>query len=267
MNDLVDSVLEQARVAWPAVAWQREDIARRLASVDPELWSDPAAADRRAELLVAWACLLGDRDAIRHAEVRYVRDVQPNLRALDLAAAELDEVLQTLRVALFVGAPGGEPKLARYSGRGALGGFVRTVAVRLALDRKRARQPADLGELARRLMTPLSDPDVDYQKELYTTRFTEALEAAWARLPMAERLLLRYHLLDRVGIDELAVIYRIHRSTAARRCASARQRLVTGTRAELGRAIGVSTRTVDSILRLIATRLDAGEEPLPVEPA
>jgi len=29
----------------------------------------------------------------------------------------------------------------------------------------------------------------------------------------------------------------------------------------------VSTRTVDSILRLIATRLDAGDEPLPIEPA
>ncbi|MDC0715783.1 hypothetical protein [Nannocystis bainbridge] len=267
MHDLAESVLEQARVAWPAAPWQREDIARRLTGVDPQLWSEPAAADRRAELLLAWACLLGDRDAVRHVEARYVRDVLPNLRALDLAGAELDEVVQTLRVALLIGAPGGEPKFTRYAGRGALGGFVRTVAVRLALDRKRARRPPDLGELARRLITPLSDPDVDYQKQLYTTRFTEALEAAWARLPMAERLLLRYHLLDQVGIDELAVIYRIHRSTAARRCASARQRLVTGTRAELGRAIGVSTRTVESILRLIATRLDAGPEPLPVEPA
>ena len=185
----------------------------------------------------------------------------PNLRALGLTGAELDEVVQILRVALLVGAPGGEPKLAQYSGRGELGGFVRTVAVRLALDRKRARQPVALGDLARRLITPLSDPDVDYQKELYTARFAEALEAAWTRLPAAERLLLRYHLLD------LAVIYRIHRSTAARRCVSARQRLVAGTRAELGRAVGVSTRTVDSILRLIATRLDARLGPLPADPA
>ncbi|MFY0541015.1 hypothetical protein [Nannocystis pusilla] len=106
MNDLVDSVLEQARAAWPGTAWQREDVARRLAGVDPQLWSEPAAADRRAELLIAWACLLGDRDAIRHLEVRYVRDVVPNLRALDLAGEELDEMVQTLRVALLVGAPG-----------------------------------------------------------------------------------------------------------------------------------------------------------------
>ena len=263
MNDLTELVLEQARRAWPGAAWQVEDIARRLADVDPQLWSKA----RCDEVLLAWACLLGDRDAIRHVETRYIRDVVPNLRALGLTGAELDEVVQILRVALLVGAPGGEPKLAQYSGRGELGGFVRTVAVRLALDRKRARQPVALGDLARRLITPLSDPDVDYQKELYTARFAEALEAAWTRLPAAERLLLRYHLLDQVGIDELAVIYRIHRSTAARRCVSARQRLVAGTRAELGRAVGVSTRTLDSILRLIATRLDAGLGPLPADPA
>jgi RNA polymerase sigma-70 factor (ECF subfamily) len=265
MQELGEQVLERARRAWPGAAWQREDLERRLAASDPQLWSASAAAVRGDELLLAWACLLGDRDAIRQVESRYVLDVLPNLRALGLAAAELDDVVQTLRVALLVGAPGGEPKLARYTGRGELGGFVRTVAVRLALDRKRARQPVALDDLARRLITPLGDPDVDYQKDLYTERFAEALAAAWACLPTAERLLLRYHLLDEVSIDELAVIYRIHRSTAARRCVSARQRLIAGTRAELGRAIGVSTRTVDSILRLIATRLDAGLRTLPGE--
>jgi RNA polymerase sigma-70 factor (ECF subfamily) len=254
--DLAETVLAEARLAWPQASWRLDDVERRLAGVDPAVWAGPSGAGRRAEVLLAWACLLGDEDALRRAEVRYVADVVPNLAALGLSGAELDEVLQNLRVALFVGSPGGDPRLARYAGRGELGGFIRTVAVRLAIDLKRGHRAVAPADLARLVIAPMSDPELDYQKELYTGRFAEALEAAWSRLSSAERLILRYHLLDGLGIDQLAAIYRVHRSTAARRCASARERLVTTTRAELGRRVGAGDRTVESILRLITSRLD-----------
>lgn len=63
--------------------------------------------------------------------------------------------------------------------------------------------------------------------------------------------------MERLGIDEIAGIYRVHRATAARWLARIRERLYTGTRTELMQRLAVDPREFDSVMRLIRSRLDA----------
>jgi RNA polymerase sigma-70 factor (ECF subfamily) len=67
---------------------------------------------------------------------------------------------------------------------------------------------------------------------------------------------LRLHLLDHLSIDQIAAIYHVHRSTAARQIDSARTAVVESVRALLAARLEMETAELDSVLQLIASRVD-----------
>jgi RNA polymerase sigma-70 factor (ECF subfamily) len=81
--------------------------------------------------------------------------------------------------------------------------------------------------------------------------FERAFAEAVALLPARDRNLLRFHLIDRLGIDQIAAIYHVHRATAARRLACARGALVASTRARLRCQLAIDTTELASVMRLI----------------
>lgn len=245
------ALLAAARRAWPRLDWSEARLAELAAGAGASL------GPNLDEVLLAWACLLGDAEALRTLEARYIADVVPNLDRLGLSAAERDEALQALRARLLLPGETTPPGLARFAGLGPLGGFVRTTAVRVALDQRRARGTAPRDEVGALLDLTGGDAELAYMRRLYAGKVEAALQVAWAKLTAEQRLLVRQQALDGLGIDQLATLHSVHRSTAARRCAAARAALVGNLRRELRAQLGAGGKTVESILHMFSSGLEA----------
>jgi RNA polymerase sigma-70 factor (ECF subfamily) len=94
-------------------------------------------------------------------------------------------------------------------------------------------------------------------RQRYADAFRGAFEAALAKLDAKDRNVLRFHLVDRLAIDQIGAIHGVHRSTAARWLAGIRERLYRSTRRHLMDELHIGTSELDSILRAIQSRLDA----------
>ncbi|MEZ4402354.1 MAG: hypothetical protein R3B06_20180 [Kofleriaceae bacterium] len=248
-----DALIAQLRAAWPRLTGADAALGLALAPAVTELPVLPA--EHAAEVLLAWACVLGDRDALAELERTSVAPAGAHLRARGITATVADEAIQEARLRLLVRTPTRPPGLLGYRGRGSLAGFVRTTAARLALDLVPARAEdvdAELGEL---VAATEPDPGLAYLRTHYADALHLALGAAWGQLPRHDRFVLGLALHHRLGLDEIAQIYGAHRATAARKLASARAAFLASTRAALRDRLAVGDPTVDSILRIVTTSL------------
>jgi RNA polymerase sigma-70 factor (ECF subfamily) len=71
-----------------------------------------------------------------------------------------------------------------------------------------------------------------------------------------DKNVLRYVVLDGLTGEEVARIHRVDRSTISRWLAKARQRLLQGTRRRLIARLRIDRQRFDSLMGLIASRLD-----------
>jgi RNA polymerase sigma-70 factor (ECF subfamily) len=93
-------------------------------------------------------------------------------------------------------------------------------------------------------------------KQRYRRELKAAFAAAFATLDARSRNVLRSHYLEGLNIDEIGVLNGVHRTTAARWRADARQSLLKATRRQLQESLGANVTEVDSILRMIRSQLD-----------
>ena len=218
---------------------------RRRAAATPQ-----AASLRAFELGLAWACLRRSEPAIAYFERTYFSGAARALARMRLSATLTEDVLGWMRFELFVRPQGA--LLANYSGRGDLGSWVRAIAVHEALKRARRAQrevaPEQAAELASTV--PLPDAELVAMRGAYGAELTRALADSFASLSTAERNLLRQYFLDGLTIDALARLYKIHRATAARRVAAARELLVDRVRQALARDLALSEAGVDQVITL-----------------
>src|SRR5262249_49945936 len=149
----------------------------------------------------------------------------------------VDEVRQEMRDKLFVGGGGASPRIAEYSGKGALASWVRVVALRLAMNLR--RQPWTAAADSRELDRPGTDnPEMDYEEDCSRNAFDDALRGAAVALDDEQRYLLRRHFADGLPLDALAAELDVHRATIARRLAAARTALRLEARRRLQIALG-----------------------------
>jgi RNA polymerase sigma-70 factor, ECF subfamily len=203
---------------------------------------DLASADQE----LAARCLAGEPAALAELEAGPLAEAAAHLASLGFGSAAVDESLQRARTKLVV-----DKALAAYRGRGSLALFVRTTAVRLAVDaHRKTRREVELGEL---LAAPLDDPELEYMRKLYADNLVAAAREAWTRLAGHERFLLALRIYEQMSVDDLARVYQIHRASAARRAAAARAAFVGHVRAALRAKLAVGDSTLDSILRIVTT--------------
>lgn len=248
------SVLEAAREAWPDVAVPDVTFMRFVgerAAGAPRSWLlDLPAGD----LWLACACARGDATALGHIEREYVPAIDGIVRGrLDPTLAA--EAMQRVRELLFVGE---RPRILDYSGRGELGKWLTITAVRTGLRvlREGARETAlDDSELGA-LVDTSADPELEHLRQRYQAEFKQAFADAFAQLEARERNLLRHNVLDGHGVDRIAQLYAIHRSTASRWLTAARAELIKRTKAELRTRLHISPSELDSLLRALADQID-----------
>jgi RNA polymerase sigma-70 factor (ECF subfamily) len=210
------------------------------------------------DFYVACAALKKHSAAVAH--ITQLLDSQvKQLGHLRLRPSELDDVRLALAAELFVAPEPKRPRLERYSGVGPLGGWLRVVATRDALLwlRRHAREvtPDDdalLGELD----SPAESPELVHLKARFSGQLSASFKKAIAGLEARQRNVLRQHYLDELTLEDLAALYHVHRATAARWLADAKAALLERTRNQLSDELGINRLEVDSIMRLVQSRLD-----------
>ena len=211
------------------------------------------------ELVLAAACLLGDRQAVELLDREYGHELRALIASLVGDAGK--DVVQTVWARLLV-ADGDRPaRLGDYGGRGSLLTWLRVVVSREAISMLRRRRDAALDDeaLLGRLVTS-HDPGLALIRAQSAREVKRAFEEAVAALTTRERNLLRQHLLDGLTIDELGGLYRVHRATAARWVASAREAVWTSTQRALRERLALSPSEVDSLLGAVREWIDLSLE-------
>jgi RNA polymerase sigma-70 factor (ECF subfamily) len=255
----LDEIIRSARVAWPTVKLSPEQFVSHLARHIPanDAIESTLARMHTDDLYLACACALGEKNAIFIFEQHCLAGLEGALRRYRGCSDLIEEVKQRVRDRALVGDPG-PPRIHGYSGRGDLRGWVRVMAMREAIDlvRRSCREaPIDDDIPLHAFVTP-GGGDLEHAKRYYSEEFKQAFSAALRDLSARDRTLLRQHVIDGLSIDQLGALYHMHRATAARNLQRARGALLDATREQLASRLAVGPRELDSILRLVRSRLE-----------
>jgi RNA polymerase sigma-70 factor, ECF subfamily len=266
LEETLARVDAEARAGWPLLALGSEEFIAYLAErLPPE--GDPLELlekVRAADLYFTCCLARNIPAAMADFETRHGAALRRHLKRVARRPSGEEDLYQDVLTRLFVGVDR-RPRIADYAGIGSFEGWLKVVSMRVALnqlekiDREHLGGERDIGE------EPLAnavDPELERMRQKYQAEFSSALSDAFARMALEDRTLLRFHLLDRLSIDEIAPLVRVHRSNVARRLATARKRLVDKTQETLQERIGVDSVELESILRMVRSQLDLNLERL-----
>lgn len=248
-------MLDTVRAALPRLAAPDEAFLVHLQEIEADA-PDKLHELRVADLYLAYACCRGDDEAIGVFEEQHGVAIAAAVRRARAPNDAVDDLRQVVRRHLLVG---DRPALRSYKGRGSLTAWVGVVALRTAMNAMRGKaRPivpleegsglAELGEL--------DDPEIDYLRASYHADFRTAFANAVAELPPRERSLLHQHLVEKLTVREIARIYGVNSGTVARWIVRARELLAEHTTAGLRAQLRVTPVELDSIMRLIRSRVD-----------
>jgi RNA polymerase sigma-70 factor (ECF subfamily) len=232
-----------------------------------------------ADLALACACADANPRALTRFEREFGRDIERAVERVPDVGMDRDDFRQRVREKLFTATGGAQPRIATYGGRGSLRAWVRVTATRLALDLTRRRadpqhQASADGDLVERIDGG-TDPELAFMRSQWGQELRTLMEVAIGRLSPRHRNLLRYHYLHGLTARKIAQMYDVHRATAFRWLEEARGAVIGGLSAAAQEQLRVGPEEIQSIVallgsrldlsmrRLIDSRLEAEDDPLP----
>ncbi len=248
-----DALYQRASAAWPTVALAREDFLAHLQARGAQ--ADGPQALHAGDLYLACACARGLPEALALFERHHLPAARHSLERRGLEADVVDEALQRLRERLLVSREEAPPRVAEYDGRGPLEAWVRTVALRLALTELRERAARPVVNLESRLL-PAQDPSFEALKHRHRADFEAALRAALASLEPQERAILRLHMVEGVGVEDIGRVHGVSRATMTRWLKAARDTLAARARAELHHRLRVDSSELHSLVHSLLDQMD-----------
>lgn len=256
----LDAIWSASITAWPVLSPHPERVGGQLAGgIDDDADPEQAfAAIAVADLALACACALGDGAAIAAFDAQFGADIDLACSRGGDAAPPRDEFRQRVRERLFV-ASGREVRIAAYGGRGSLRAWVRVTAARVLIDIVRKATPPDTPASDTSIFdraAEAGDAELDYMRKTYGAAVPDAMAQGLAALTVRQRNLLRQRYLSGLSTDRLATMYGVHRATAFRWLEEARLALFAGMRAALGQRLEIADHELDSVIDLLASRVD-----------
>jgi RNA polymerase sigma-70 factor (ECF subfamily) len=258
-HERIAAVHAAGRAVWPTVAVELEAFTAHVTACLPAGAESIAvlATEHATDLYLACGVALGQADAVEAFERTLVKDVPLFVAHVDSSRVFVDELTQLLRTNLLVAEAGERPRIATYTGKGPLRGWLRVAAVRTALNLKRGERPdrmVDEDELAD--VPTAGDPALAYVRSRYAPELNEAFRATLAQLGTDERNVLRLHYLDGLNIEKIGTLYGVHRATVARWLERSRAKLLEATRKLLGERLGVGPDELASLISGLQSQLD-----------
>ena len=225
-----------------------DDIAARVeATVEKYLLrDDPGAATpvivdfvqeiRADDLCLIVACEKGDEKAWEDLVANFDSTVKSAARKISSNAEDAEDLASSIWAELYglrVDADGNKKsKLAYYSGRGSLAGWLRAVVSQLAVDQFRKvskfvqieedREFENLANEASNGDGPRFGSHIENPEELYsegrtTADVSAALSEAIACLEAEDRLILKLYYFDNLKLKDIAATFGYHEATASRK--------------------------------------------------
>lgn len=257
-QDAIAQAFAQGQERWPKLRLTAEAYTAHVEALYPGL--DPSALQdvQLIDLVLAASLTQGDPAAISVFEAEYLAPVAPRLRRY--VAVGIEDLMQELRTRLLVASPQSKARIALYTGQGPLTAWVRTAAIRLGINTSQQMQKAaqrDQLAWAEKVATHVEvDPELNEVRRRYAGALSEAYRDAARQLDPEQRAILYLSVGRRVGIDRLAKMYGLHRSTVARRVSAAKEALADLTRRAALKRISASPATMSSIEQLIHSQVD-----------
>ena len=190
------------------------------------------------DLCLIIACESGNENAWNDLVERFTATVRSAARSASANEDAAEDLAQSIWAELYGlrTKKDGKPasKLAYYSGRGSLAGWLRAVVAQLAVDmfRKQSRlvqteEDTDLDRLARDANVGEGQPvlagaGIQTPEESMSTRFAQtdmqqALNRAVQELAAEDRLLVKLYYFDNLRLREAGAVLGVHEATASRR--------------------------------------------------
>jgi RNA polymerase sigma-70 factor (ECF subfamily) len=249
-----------AAQAWPSLQIDDVRFVTHLAGrMHPDVDAQKGLRDlHAADLYLALACGLGEHRALLELEKMF--EALPGPLARLAQRAPVDEVIQNLRTKLLVAKKDAPPKILDYAGRGPLAGWLRVAAIRTAVSMGRKSNVAAACPITREVLLAVPDladnPEIAHLRARYKTEFKTAFEAAVAALDPQQRTVLRMSLVDGLSIDQLCVVFAVHRATAARWIQRAMDAVQEGTRERLVEQLELSGAELEGVLGIVQTSVE-----------
>lgn len=188
------------------------------------------------DLCLIVACERGDEKAWNELVERFT----PTVRSAARSASSNEDAAEDLAQSIWAELYGlrtrkdGRPasKLAYYSGRGSLAGWLRAVVGQLAVDsfRKQAKlvqteEDADLDRLAQEahvvggqpVLAGVQNPEESMSNRFARTAMQQALSQSVQELNAEDRLLVKLYYFDDLRLREAGAVLGVHEATASRR--------------------------------------------------
>lgn len=203
-------------------------------AADINKFMDEMQAD---DLCLIVACEQGDENAWNDLVERFTTTVRSAARSVSSNEDAAEDLAQSIWAELYglrIRDDGRRAtKLAYYSGRGSLAGWLRAVVAQLSVDafRKQSKlvqteEDTDLDRLARDASisetSTFAAAGVQNPEQSLTNRFTrenlqQALTQAVGELAAEDRLLVKLYYFDNLRLREAGVVLGVHEATASRR--------------------------------------------------
>jgi RNA polymerase sigma-70 factor (ECF subfamily) len=268
-----------------------EMLAPRLgSSLEKYLLSDDPRPSARAvnqfvdglhadDLCLIIACERGDQGAWNDLVSSFGATVRSAARSAASNEDSAEDVAQSIWAELHGlrarddGRPAG--KIAYYSGRGSLGGWLRAVVAQLAVDQHRRQsrlvQPEEDADFDRlnldaqtegplMSVSALADPAQSLENRRAACDVEAALERAIDELTPEDRLLIKLYYFDGLRLREAGMVLGVHEATASRRLARVQGQIGDRVRNVLTTTHGWTALEVDRSLAAVASHLESDLE-------
>ncbi len=188
---------------------------------------------RADDLCLIVACENGDDRAWEDLVANFDFTVKSAARKISANNADAEDLASSIWAELYglrTGADGiKKSKLAYYSGRGSLGGWLRSVVSQLAVDqfRKQSKfvqieEEREFENLAGKaagngLVPKTKNPEVLFSDNETAGDVSDALQTAITALDAQDRLILKLYYFDDLKLKDIAAAFGYHEATASRK--------------------------------------------------
>ena len=233
---------------------------------------------RADDLCLIIACEQGDERAWEDLVANFDSTVKSAARKISANNEDAEDLASSIWAELYglrVDADGNKKsKLAYYSGRGSLAGWLRAVVSQLAVDQFRKtskfvqiEEDREFDNLASEAaehdnghMSHVDNPEEEFAKGAAESDVAEALASAVAALDAEDRLILKLYYFDDLKLKDIAATFGYHEATASRKLTRVQHEIRKGVEKALMSRHGWTETEVKRHLSETATNLGSNLE-------